>query len=108
KFDPKYWPEPAAMVKELKEMGIELMVSVWSTVNANSENYKEMDERGLLVRADRNLNAFMTIQDSFPEGPSYIMYYDAMNPEARQYFWEKVKKNYYDIGIRVFWLDADE
>ena len=27
KFDPTYWPDPDAMIKELKDMGIELMVS---------------------------------------------------------------------------------
>ena len=32
KFDPVYWPDPDAMVKELKEMGVELMVSIWPTV----------------------------------------------------------------------------
>jgi alpha-D-xyloside xylohydrolase len=103
KFDPAFWPDPAAMVKELKEMGIELMVSVWPTVNANSENYQKMQARGYMVAADRNLNAFMTINDSFPEGPSYIGYYDATNPEARQFVWDKVKQNYYDLGIRGFW-----
>lgn len=41
KFDPKYWPDPQAMVDELKSMGIELMVSIWPTVDVNSENYEE-------------------------------------------------------------------
>ena len=34
KFDEDYWPDPAAMVRELKEMGVELMVSIWPTVDA--------------------------------------------------------------------------
>lgn len=33
RFDPTYWPDPDAMIKELKEMGIELMVSVWPMVD---------------------------------------------------------------------------
>ncbi len=33
KFDPTYWPDPDAMIAELKEMGLELMVSVWPTVD---------------------------------------------------------------------------
>jgi alpha-D-xyloside xylohydrolase len=108
KFNPVEWPDPKALVDELKDMGIELMVSVWPTVNVNSENFKEMNENGLLVQADRNINAFMTIQDRYPEGPSYIHHYDATNPDSRKFIWEKVKKNYYDLGVRVFWLDADE
>ena len=36
------------------------------------------------------------------------LYYDATNPGAREYVWEKAKKNYYEKGIRVFWLDEAE
>ena len=38
KFDPKYWPDPKGMVDELKQLGIKLMVSIWPTVDVNSEN----------------------------------------------------------------------
>jgi alpha-D-xyloside xylohydrolase len=109
KFNPVEWPDPAAMVRELKQMGIELMVSIWPTVNINSENYAEMQAHGYLVQADRNMNVFMTIPDRYPDkGPAYVMYYDATHPDARQFVWNKVKQHYYDQGIRVFWLDADE
>lgn len=33
---------------------------------------------------------------------------DLTNPEARAYIWEKIKKNYYDKGIKIFWLDEAE
>ena len=95
-------------MKELKEMGIEMMVSVWPTVNVNSENFKEMNEKGYLIQADRNINAFLTLTDRQPDGPSYLHYYDLTNPAARKFIWKQVKKNYYDMGIRVYWLDADE
>ena len=35
------FPDPEAMAKELKEMGMELMVSVWPQVDLRSENYQE-------------------------------------------------------------------
>ena len=46
KFDPVYWPDPKAMVEELKALGIELMVSIWPTVDKTCENYEEMLEKG--------------------------------------------------------------
>ena len=46
-FDPDYWPDPEAMVKELNEMGIQLMVSIWPTAEPESPNYAEMEELGL-------------------------------------------------------------
>ena len=36
------------------------------------------------------------------------VHYDATNPGAREYVWEKAKKNYYDKGVRIFWLDEAE
>jgi len=88
-------------VKELKDMGIELMVSVWPQVALTSENYEEMQQQGLLVRAEYGEQIGMRfVEDS--------MFYDATNPRAREYVWKKVKKNYYDNGIRIFWLDEAE
>ena len=37
-----------------------------------------------------------------------MRFYDATNPEARRYIWEKVTDGYRRYGIRAFWLDACE
>lgn len=107
-MDPRDWPDPQGMMKELKQLGVELMVSVWPTVNPNNETYREMAERGLLAQTVHGVQAHIPISDTTPEGVSFVAFYDATNPEARAYVWEKVKKNYLDYGVRVFWLDADE
>lgn len=101
RFDPTYWPDPDAMIAELKEMGIELMVSIWPMVDYKSENFEEMKAKGLLTRVEKGVridNVYMgnTIQ------------YDPTNPEAREYVWGKAKKNYYDKGVKIFWLDEAE
>ncbi len=101
KFDPEYWPDPDAMIKELKEMGIELMVSIWPTVDHRSENYQEMLEKGYLIRTDRGHRIAMDFHGN-------TIHFDPTNPGARKYVWEKVKKSYYDRGIRIFWLDEAE
>ena len=101
KFDPVYWPDPEAMVKELKEMGIELMVSIWPTVDKTSENYEEMLEKGYLIQTERGFRVGLDFQGA-------TIHFDATNPEAREYVWDKAKKNYYDMGIKIFWLDEAE
>lgn len=101
KFDPVYWPDPDAMIAELKEMGIELMVSIWPTVDYRSENFEEMVNKGLLIRTDRGFRISMDFMGN-------TVHYDATNPEAREYVWQKAKENYYDKGIRIFWLDEAE
>ena len=100
KFEPRDWPDPEAMVKELKELGIETVVSVWPTIDERSENYGEMADRGYLVRTDRG-NDWSTWMGN-------TVYFDATHPGAQKFVWEKCKKNYYDLGIRIFWLDEAE
>jgi alpha-D-xyloside xylohydrolase len=107
-FDPEAWPDPAAMVRELDEMGVKVMVSIWPTVNALSSNFAEMHARGLLVRTERGLSALLPFRDNRPEGPVSLYYYDATNPEARQFVWEQIREHYYAYGIRHWWLDACE
>ena len=101
KFDPQYWPDPDGMIKELKSMGIELMVSVWPTVAKTSENFKEMNEKDLLVKNDIGITTHMEFMGN-------TVFFDATNPKAREFIWEKVKKNYYEKGVKLFWLDEAE
>ena len=89
------------MIQELKELKVELMVSIWPTVENASENYPEMLERGLLIRHDRGPRIAMQCNAD-------VTYFDATNPEARKFIWSKAKKNYYDRGIKIFWLDEAE
>ncbi|WP_018930575.1 glycoside hydrolase family 31 protein [Gracilibacillus lacisalsi] len=101
KFDTDYWPDPEAMVKELQEMGIELMVSVWPTVDKKSENYQEMLQKGYLTRTEKGIR----ITHDFLGN---TVYFDTTHPNAREFVWEKAKQNYYDKGIKIFWLDEAE
>ena len=100
-FDPKYWPDPAAMVRELDEMGTRAVVSYWPTVNPKSRNWQEMDDRKMLVRTE---NGQYSLFDYWGQ-QSYV---DMTNPEARSYVWEQIKKTYLKYGINTFWLDEAE
>jgi alpha-D-xyloside xylohydrolase len=107
-FDLTEWPDPQAMVDELRSLGIELMVSIWPTVNPESSNYAEMARRGLLVGNVRGLPLHLPFWDKGSEGQVFVSFYDATNPEARSYIWDKVTQGYRRYGIRAFWLDACE
>ncbi|MCI9231689.1 MAG: glycoside hydrolase family 31 protein [Lachnospiraceae bacterium] len=101
RFDPEYFPDPEAMVKELREMGIETMVSVWPQVDVRSENFEEMKQKGLLLKSNMGVDVQMIFHGN-------NLFLDATNPRTRKYVWEKLKKNYADMGIRTFWLDEAE
>lgn len=100
-FDNDYFPNPKAMIDELKDMGIETVVSVWPTVEKESVNYKEMNDKGYLIRTDRGVQT--TMEFLVPTVP-----FDATNPEARKFVFDKCKENYCSLGIKNFWLDVAE
>lgn len=101
RFDPRDWPDIPAMTKELHEMGIRLMVSVWPTVDNRTDNFRIMSERGLLVQTNRGLDLNFDCLGN-------LKFFDATNPEAQQYIWGEAKKNYADQGVDLFWLDEAE
>ena len=107
-FDPQHWPNPARMVKDLEDLGIKVIVSVWPTVSRLSDNYQEMWHKGYIVRNLSGSPAHMYFVDNQAEDGIYLHYYDPTHPEARTYIWQKVKQGYYQHGIKAFWLDACE
>lgn len=101
RFDPIYWPDPKAMVDELHNMGIKVIVSVWPSVDRKSENFYPMMEKGLLIKTERGAAQTYDYQGDCVE-------IDVFNPETRKYVWDVCKRNYYDLGIDAFWLDNSE
>lgn len=101
RFDEEFFPDPAAMVAELKSYGMEPMVSIWPQIDWRSENFAEMKQKGLLVKTDHGLNVQMNFHGN-------NVFFDATNPAAREYVWKKCQENYGKYGIKLFWLDEAE
>lgn len=89
RFDEERYPDPAAMVRELHDMNMRLMVSVWSKIDPNSEVGKQAAEKGYYI-----------------PGSEWI---DFFNPEAADFYWsnfsERLLKSY---RIDAWWQDATE
>ena len=108
KFDPEFWPDPEAMVKELKAMNIEPVVSVWPTVSQHSENFKPMMRDGMLVGADHGVPVMLSFTDKGADEWEAMYLSDPTNQDTRDFVWSRIRQNYYRLGIKAFWLDAIE
>ncbi len=100
-FEPRDWPDPEGMVKELRSMGIEPVVSVWPTIDQRSRYFGEMADKGYLISPDRGSALHMDWMGN-------TVFFDATHPGAQKFVWEKCRQNYYTKGIRCFWLDEAE
>ncbi|HET6502254.1 MAG TPA: TIM-barrel domain-containing protein [Amycolatopsis sp.] len=108
RFDPAEWPDPVGMIGELAELGIRLMVSIWPSVSPLSENYRTMLDEGLLTATEQGMPFHAPWRDKGFPTRLPVAFYDPTNPRAREFVWDTVKRNYYDKGVRVWWLDACE
>ena len=106
-FDPDAWPDPAAMVAELRDLGVEPAVSVWPSVSPASANFAPMRDAGHLVATEPGIG----LQAWWPDAagtPVGVAFYDSTSPGARDYLWSRLQAGYGRYGIRSFWLDACE
>jgi alpha-D-xyloside xylohydrolase len=61
-----------------------------------------------LIRTARGTTAHNLGIEKGQANQVYMHYYDATNPTACQFVWQQVHENYYEHGIKVWWLDACE
>lgn len=102
RFDPDFWPEPEKLVKTLKEdYHVEPLISIWPTVQSDAYNYEQYLQGGYLIKVNRGVRMTMQIQGN-------TVFMDTTNPDARDYVWNLIKKNYKDIGIDYYWVDVAE
>ncbi|KAK0449736.1 glycoside hydrolase family 31 protein [Desarmillaria tabescens] len=99
-FDPEFWPDPAGMAAQVKELtGAEMMVSLWPSVEDLSVNYVSLQRGGMLATTRDGTG----VQDSF--AGVYIRLVDSTNPAAREFLCKRLNDSYFSIGIHNFWID---
>ncbi|MFT3888730.1 MAG: glycoside hydrolase family 31 protein [Arachnia sp.] len=101
-FEGEFWPDPAAMVSELRALGVELMVSVWPQVSPRSANFLPLQRENLLVKTRSGTD----VQYHFID--QYTRFLDVTNPRARRWLWERLSESYGAHGVTLFWLDEAE
>jgi alpha-D-xyloside xylohydrolase len=107
RFDPRAFPDPAAMIDELHSLGIRVAVSLWPTIHPGSDEWTRFADNGWVVtRSDGEWPLHFVDQPDLAETP--MTFYDATAPGARRRVAELVARNYLDIGVDVLWVDANE
>jgi alpha-D-xyloside xylohydrolase len=101
-MDPKFWPDPAAMNKQLHDMGFETMISVWPRFTPESRFYAELEKNGWLIHtADgKPINGL-----PYDRAGSDI---DTTNPDAAKWYWNTIRDNILSKGFDSLWADETE
>ena len=101
-FVPDKWPDPAAMNRQLHDMGFQTMISVWPRFTKGSRYYDFLMKKGWFEHL-----ADGTPTDGLPydRAGSDI---DTTNPEAARWFWETIRDNILSKGFDSIWADETE
>lgn len=88
-FDEDYYPDPALMVDNLHDMGMHLMLSVWSKIDPSSEVGKKAKSAGYYI----------------PE----TQWIDFFDKDAADFYWDNFNSRLLaPYGIDAWWQDATE
>ncbi|RYD65496.1 MAG: alpha-glucosidase [Sphingomonadales bacterium] len=103
-IDRNHFPDPAGMNKQLHDWGMHSMISVWPRYERESRYFDMLSAKGWLLKdADGNTADGLPIRSDRAGG-----LLDSTNPEAREWFWGKIRDNIASEGFDWFWLDETE
>ncbi|WP_445190973.1 glycoside hydrolase family 31 protein [Sphingomonas sp. Tas61C01] len=103
-IDRTFFPDPKAMNATLKSMGMHSIISVWPRFERESRYYDYLTTKGWLLH-----DADGSVVDGLPVRADRAgALLDSTNPDAREWFWGKIRDNIASEGFDWFWLDETE
>lgn len=102
KFDPHAWPDPESMLRQLRDLHVQTMVSIWPYFSEKSKHFRELEQRSGFVHDDAGRALHVTIFNGETAG-----LYDPFEPAVRRFVWEKAR-GYFEQGASISWLDSCE
>ena len=101
-MDPKDWPDPTAMLKQLHAMNYHVMISVWPRFVPGSRYYDLLLKNGWF---EHLADGTPTNGLPYDRAGSDI---DTTNPDAAKWYWSVINENYVRKGFDAFWADETE
>lgn len=92
-FDKKTYPNAKKYIKQIHDLNVDLMVSIWPSLGGDSRIYKDMEKIGALYPSTHWCGGKI---------------YDAYNPKARKIYFDHIQKGLFDLGVDALWMDGTE
>lgn len=102
------FPDGKKMVQDIHDMNAHLSVSIWSSFGPMTNQYREMDKKGMLFNFQTWPQSGLESWPPDMNYPSGVRVYDAYNPEARDIYWRYLNKGIFSLGIDSWWMDSTE
>jgi alpha-D-xyloside xylohydrolase len=108
-FDQERWSEPEAMIDSIHKLNAKVMISCWPKYYPNVDNFKELDQKGLIYQQSIKDSLRDWLADPINNWRGFTYgFYDAYDLEARRIFWRQLYDGLGSIGMDAWWMDASE
>lgn len=98
---------PQQMVDEVHKLNAHMMISIWSSFGPHTKQYKELNEKGLLLDFTTWPESGSGLWPPRKDYPSGVKPYDPYSPVARDIYWKHLTR-LFDLGIDSWWMDSTE
>lgn len=102
------FPDAKKMIQNIHDMNAHLSVSIWSSFGPMTNQYREMDQKGMLFNFKTWPESGREVWPPDMNYPSGVRVYDAYNPEARNIYWKYLNKCVFSLGVDSWWMDSTE
>lgn len=103
-IDPGAFPDPKAMNQQLHDQGLHTIISVWPRFERESRYFNFLAAKGWLLK-DREGNPVDGLPERSDRAGALL---DSTNPQARAWYWDRLRDNIAANGFDWFWLDETE
>ena len=102
------FPNPKAWVEEVHNMGAHMSISIWQSFGPQTKPYRQLKEKGLLFDfitwPQSGISHIWPPRRDYPSG---VVCYDAYSAEARDIYWDNLKR-LWDLDIDAWWMDSTD
>jgi alpha-D-xyloside xylohydrolase len=103
-IDRKAFPDPALMNRRLHDEGMHTLISVWPRFEKQSRYFDFLADKGWLLK-DKDGKPVDGLAVRSDRAGALI---DSTNPDARSWYWDRMRENIVSQGFDWFWLDETE
>ena len=102
------FPDAQGMIDEVHSLGAHMSISIWQSFGPQTKPYRQLKEKDLLLDfatwPQSGLAEYWPPRMDYPSG---VQCYDAYSPQARDIYWDNLRR-LYDMGIDAWWMDSTD
>ncbi len=94
-WDPVRFPDPEGAIRQIHDLNLKLMISIWPSIGNDTALARELDAHGLRFEPLHWISKQARV-------------YDAYSPLGRQIYFKHIKSGLLDKGVDALWMDGTE